>query len=227
MIDKKRNIEINERLRNLYKKYQKEYLSMYIQKFKDPDPPQRINEFGIIDAERYDTDNGILFIAKETHGWSNEDYSNGIFFRSWLKDMTEHGLHGHASRHPLMWYNLGRWASLLNNPSQDISKLAEIKSISEIGTLAFTNINKVRGESSSGSAYQNLAHADITGCLLRKEIDIIQPKTIVCCGTYQEFIRHVDFNGKVIEMPHPGARIKTKVMLNKLSEQLKQYDSNS
>lgn len=221
MVNKALNKEINARLRTLYEAYQREYLKAYIQAFEDPDPPHRINEFGIINEECYDADKGILFIAKETNNWSNEDYHNGVLFRNWMKDMAQHGLSGHARRHPIMWYNIGRWASLLNDPSQSISALSRERPVSEIATLAFTNMNKVRGESTSRNAYWSLAYADITGCLLREELAIIQPNTIVCCGTHQEFMHHVpDFNGAVIGMPHPGARLSTETMLNQLLEQL-------
>ncbi len=221
MIDAAYNRGINARLSKLYEEYRASYLAAYVEAFQDPDPPQRINEFGIVDENRYDAGRGILFVAKETNGWRNEDYAAGVLFRTWLQDMTKHGLSGHAKRHPIMWYNIGRWASFLDNPLQNIEELANEKTIKKIGTLAFTNMNKVRGESQSADSYWSLAYAPITGELLRRELAIIQPKVIVCCGTHHEFLYHIpDFNGLVIQMPHPGARIRTKAMLEKLAAQL-------
>ena len=61
----------------------------------------------------------------------------------------------------------------------------------------------------------------MSGMLLREELSIIQPKMIVCCGTYYEFAYHVrDFNGPVIAMPHSGARKNTITMLEQLRASL-------
>ena len=223
MIDLDRNRKINAALSALYEEYCADYLTTYIQAFGDGNPPERINEFGIIDEERYDADNGILFIAKETNKWENENFHTGYFFREWMNSITKQGLSGHAKEFPLMWYNIGRWVSLLDNPSQNIPSLAEEKSdaIKKIGTIAFTNINKVRGKEQAKNEYASLAYHDMSGMLLREELSIIQPKMIVCCGTYYEFAYHVrDFNGPVIAMPHSGARKNTITMLEQLRASL-------
>lgn len=221
MIDAVYNRAINAKLSKLYEEYRASCLAAYVEAFQDSNPPQRINEFGIVDEDRYDADRGVLFVAKETNGWCNEDYAAGVLFRAWLQDMTKNGLSGHAKRHPIMWYNIGRWASFLDSPSQSMEELANKKTTEKIGTLAFTNMNKVRGGSQSADSYWSLAYAPISGELLRKELEIIQPKVIVCCGTHREFLCHVpDFNGVVIHMPHPGARIRTKAMLEQLAAQL-------
>ena len=223
MIDRDRNRKINAALSTLYEKYSAAYLTAYIKAFRDENPPERINEFGIIDEERYDADNGTLFIAKETNGWENENFQIGYFFREWMNSITKQGLSGHAKEFPLMWYNIGRWVSLLDNPSQSIPSLAEEKSdaIKKIGTIAFTNINKVRGKEQAKNEYASLAYHDMSGMLLREELSIIQPKMIVCCGTYYEFAYHVrDFNGPVIAMPHSGARKNTITMLEQLRASL-------
>ena len=137
MIDLDRNRKINAALSALYEEYCADYLTTYIQAFGDGNPPERINEFGIIDEERYDADNGILFVAKETNDWDNKDFQNGYFFRKWMNSITKQGLSGHAKEHPLMWYNIGRWVSLLDNPSQSIPSLAEEKcdAIKKLGRL--------------------------------------------------------------------------------------------
>ena len=111
MVDIKKNNEINERLRNLYLRYTDAFLVAYAEAFR-ADPPPRINEFGIINTRKYDADNGILFIGKETNGWSDEDFNRGILFREWMRDISLNGFdgHGHVKRHPTIWYNMGRWA---------------------------------------------------------------------------------------------------------------------
>ena len=223
MIDRDRNRKINAALSTLYEKYSAAYLTAYIKAFRDENPPERINEFGIIDEERYDAGNGILFIAIGRNNWEHENFHTGYFFREWMNSITKQGLSGHAKEFPLMWYNIGRWVSLLDNPSQSIPSLAEEKSdaIKKIGTIAFTNINKVRGKEQAKNEYASLAYHDMSGMLLREELSIIQPKMIVCCGTYYEFAYHVrDFNGPVIAMPHSGARKNTITMLEQLRASL-------
>ena len=224
MVDVVKNIGINEKLDALYERYREDYLAAYIRAFEDSKPPRRINEFGIIDVERYDPAVGILFLAKETNGWSNADYNDGVLFRGWLASMIENGLSGHIKRHPIMWYNIGRWASYLNDQTQSIATLANEKArvISAIGTVAFTNMNKVRGMAQAQKEYWELAYADITGALLREELAILQPKVIVCCGTSHEFKHHIpDYEGSILDMPHPGARTSTLEMLEQLAAQLK------
>ena len=94
MIDLDQNRKINAALSALYEEYCADYLTTYIQAFGDGNPPERINEFGIIDEERYDADNGILFIAKETNKWENENFHTGYFFREWMNSITKHPIFG-------------------------------------------------------------------------------------------------------------------------------------
>lgn len=221
MVDPNVNHHINARLSEVYMRYTNKYLASYIEVFQDNNPPCRINEFGIIDEEQYDHENGILVIAKETDGWSNEDFANGLLFRDWLNDVVHNGLHDHARRHPVMWYNIARWVSYIVNPKQPIHNLADQYPIPEIGKVAYTNINKVRGDTQSGIQYWRLANSDVSGELLREEIAILQPKIILCCGTYSEFTHHIPhFEGTTIKMPHPGARKSKLGMLESLTSQL-------
>ncbi|MBQ7874231.1 MAG: hypothetical protein IJ306_03595 [Oscillospiraceae bacterium] len=222
MIDFKENELINNRLDTLYKKYDLEFIEEWQKVFKD-EPPKRLNAFGIINIHKYDMDNGILFICRETNNWKNEDYSKGVLFRSWMCEMTENGLSDHAKRHPNMWYNIGRWAMLINSPETPIEEIASLKSevISCIGNIAFTNINKVRGKEQAETEYNLLAKTPVAGEVLKREIEIIKPKIIVCCGTGWVFDRNIkNYDGKVIYMPHPGARANTENMLMKLKKQL-------
>lgn len=225
MINPIRNREINERLTVLYSDYRDDYLRAYAEAFADDCPPRFINRFGIVDESRYDADSGVLFIAKETNGWDNEDYDNGVFFRDWLRGISIDGVAGkrHVQRHPIMWYNLGRWAMFLNDPSIPVStiKMCKVEALHEIGTIAYTNVNKVRGKNQSRDEYWKLAYSDISGVLLRAELDIIRPKIVVCCGTIGEFRHHVNaFAGKVIQMPHPAARMGSENMLIRIAEQI-------
>lgn len=221
MVNSESNRDINKRLSELYLSYSDAYLKAYTEAFKDNSPPPRINEFGIIDVTKYDADKGILFVAKETHGWSNDDFEKGNLFRGWMHGITIEGVSGkgHVQKHPTMWYNLGRWAMLLSNPEFGIEYIRSCKSeaLKAIGEIAFTNINKVRGKNQSRDEYYTLARSTISGEILRKELEIIKPKVIVCCGTYDEFAYHVpEYQHIAIKMPHPGARMSAIKMLKKI-----------
>lgn len=229
MIDEKKNAEMNERLRSEYQSAAAAFLSEWAKAFAGKIPPCRINEFGIIDESRYDTDNGVLFICKETNGWKNEDYEAGTLFRGWMEGITRNGLGGedHISRHPNMWYQIGRWAVLIKNPSVPLAEIAEMKSaaVAAIGGIAFTNINKVRGEKTSKREYRQLAKSPIAGDILRREAAIIRPSLVVCCGTYHLAADILpEYAGRMIAMPHPGARKGTIQMLSELRSQLVQKE---
>ena len=227
MIDINLNAEINRLLRLEYQAATAEFLSEWKKAFTEDSPPCRINEFGIIDESRYDADNGVLFICKETNGWANEDYESGCLFRGWMEDISRNGLkgHGHITKYPNMWYNIGRREILIENPATPLNKIAAMKAsaIHAIGNIAFTNVNKVRGKRTSGKEYDQLAHSQIAGELLKKEIELINPKTIVCCGTCHPVLKLIpNYTGKIIISPHAGARNGTIKMLTDLHRQLVQ-----
>lgn len=221
MVNSEINRNINKRLSELYLSYSDAYLKAYTEAFKDDTPPQRINEFGIIDITKYDADKGILFVAKETNNWSNEDFIKGVFFREWMYGISTEGItgKGHVQKHPTMWYNLGRWAMLLSNPELSLHYIRSCKgeALKAIGTVAFTNINKARGRNQSKEEYSSLAYSAISGEILREELKIIEPKVIVCCGTYDEFAYHApEYQRIAIKMPHPSARMSAIKMLKKI-----------
>lgn len=223
MVDIRENELINTKLSKVYKEFTSDFLEMWEKAYKSK-APTRINEFGIINVKKYDTDNRVLFIGRETNGWSDADFAKGCLFREWMKEITETGLagKGHIKRHPNMWYNVGRWALLLDNPDIDIKEIAYVKeeAIRAIGNIAFTNMNKVRGDNKIGKKYNKLMDAPIVGEVLKREIEIIKPEIVICCGTCRPFHYHIkDFEGKVIYMPHPGARIKSEEMLLELKNQ--------
>lgn len=221
MIDLKENELINIKLNTLYKKFTPDFLEEWEKAFEKEAPP-RINEFGVIDTEKYDADSGVLFIGKETNGW---DFSGGCLFRKWLEDITKDGFAkgSYVKKHPQIWYNVGRWSALMKYPDISVGELASLKGevLPAIGNIAFTNINKVYGYKQSKDGYYRMASSGVAGEVLRQEIEIIKPKTVVCCGTGEIFLRHVkNYSGKVIFMPHPSARTNTEEMLAELKKQL-------
>ena len=233
MINANDNAVINERLRALYEESTNVFLEKWEQAFledirsgKMEPAPCRINDFGIIDINNYDSDNGILFVGRETNRWANKDYECGCLFRDWMREITQEGLPDgeHITQHPNMWYNVGRWTMLLTEPGRPITDIAEAKgeAIKAIGKIAFTNINKVRGKKSSEKEYYQLANDSFVKELLKREIEIISPKIIVACGTARPlFPLPEGFSGKFYIMPHPGARQSKTDMLVNLNKQIR------
>lgn len=226
MINASENALINSQITALYEEYAEEFLNVWAKAFPDDKEgkPCRINEFGIIDINKYDADNGILFIARETNNWENKDYANGCLFRSWMCEITQKGLSdGHIKKHPNMWYNIGRWIMLLTEPERPIDNIANAKSeaIAAIGKIAFTNVNKVRGDNRSKKEYFKLSEEPLVKELIKKEIEIINPKIIVCCGTARPTFPLPDsFSGNLYIMPHPGARKSKTNMLLELKNEM-------
>lgn len=224
MVNLEKNKVINKMLATEYASHKEALLDEWQRAFQE-EPPCRINEFGIIDPERYDTDNGILFIGRETNGWDDEEFLSGCLFRGWMEEISKNGLcgHGHIKKHPNMWYNIGRWIMLINDPSASLEEIAAEKenAIRAIGTIAFTNLNKIRGENASRGKYKQLIGYPTVEKILQKEVEIMAPKTIVCCGNARKVLSSLrDFEGKIIMMPHPGARMRTELMLQCLKDQL-------
>ena len=163
----------------------------------------------------------MLFVAKEPNG-GGDDWD----FLKWLHAGARGGeLIGRAKKYPTTWYNIGRWASLIFNPKQDIKNLISQKSeaLNEITKIAFTNVNKVKGGSSSKQSYNNLASSDIAVKVLSEEIKILEPHLIICCGTeypVKEAISKLDFHCPLIAMPHPADRTSKLYLIEKLKKQL-------
>ena len=226
MIDQTENKRINSELQKVYKEQEEAFLDLWEASRKETDPKPRpfgVNVFGIIDPQRYDTDNGVLFIGKELNGWKDEDLREGCVFLTWMRDIAQTGVFPKGAT-PNMWYHIGRWAMLLSEPEAELSALASCKAsaLQQIGTIAFTNVNKVWGKNHVDKAFYKLAEDERALSLLRREIEILRPKTIVCCGTGWLVERVVpDYSGRLITMPHPGARKSTLGMLAQLREQLK------
>ena len=239
MVDPNRNKQINQKLHRYYQENNDEFVALHNKYFTHEKLP-RINEFGIIDEELYDADNGILVVGKETNGWDDEDFAAGCLFRTWLQDITQNGLpqhlqpdgkKPHITRHPLMWYNLELWVSycdqIIQSGNMNIDyehAMGERKKgfVTGLGKCAFTNVNKGRGfEASRNEFWELVQHNDLPKQMIFEEINIIQPKIVILCGVACLFAGHVknDSNRKYIEMPHPGARKKTNDLLEQMKKQ--------
>lgn len=217
-----RNIEINDELQKLYEENSAELIKLWSNHFKSKAFP-KIGTFGIVDPENYDTDNGILFIAKETRGEVTD-------FLLWLNTMAtkfETLEDKDRTKHPQIWYNIGRWAKFINNPKIDKKMLLAEKqtALEGLKTIAFTNINKVYGKSSSQKEFWKLANVPIVQTVLQREIETISPRIIVLCGNgLRDTLKNIKTDAIIIEMPHPSARCSKEKMLNQLESQLKGCD---
>ena len=245
MIKIKENKRINEDLKKLYEDKTKEFLKLWEDCFKGEKAPDRINEFGIIDTEKFDTEKRILVIGKETNGsswWKPNIYP----FLTWIKDdvinwKTDDGKTKETfPNHPNMWYNIGRWAKFMCNPTSNIEELiAEKKeALSGLSYIAYTNINKIGGYERSNERYRNLSKENEVIKLIIQEIETIKPKHIVLCDdtfahilleeyTKPEYKKHIQLknciiNSKFIVMPHPAAQMKTDLMLHQLREKMQE-----
>lgn len=225
MIDKVKNEEINRQLDKLYQSVTEEFLWEYRRAFSnDPAPPSRINEFGIIDPQQYDADSGLLVICRETNGWDNQDFEDGYLLRECLGDIAQEGLPPSVMPSARMWYNLGRWLTLIEDPQRELSQLAREKesALPALGRVAFTNINKVRGEGASQGKYWKLVYTDVAKRTLQKELEILCPRKVLLCGTEWPFVNLApEFDmTKALTMYHPGARKGVVEMLEQLRAQL-------
>lgn len=228
MINANKNKVINKKLLNLYHQKTDIFLQEYKKAFSDDqNPPDRIGIFGIIDENQYDTDNGILIILKETNGWGNEDFQSGNTYVDFVRTISEQGKTVNDGRKQkervsmTMWYNLGRWITVIQNPQISTDEIAELydEALKKIATVAITNVNKVRGYESSRKAYFDMVQSDLIIDTIKEEIAILNPGTIIFCGTYwlfeDSYIKELQKAGiKILDMWHPAARKSKREMID-------------
>jgi len=182
--------------------------------------PNALCTFGIVDVDHYDADNGILIIGKETRNWQPG-------FHDWLYTMAtenENLKKKDETKYPLIWYNLGRWAKYIHNQNLDKQGLLseKKKALAGLQYIAFTNVNKVYGGSSSKKEFWNLIEEDLVQEILQEEIRIISPRIIVVCGEgMRNYLKSSTNHAQIIEMPHPSARRSKEELLAQLESQLK------
>lgn len=228
MVNVDKNKALNKKLLNLYHQKTDTFLQEYKKAFSDDrNPPDQIGTFGIVDENWYDIDNGILVILKETNGWSNEDFCTGNTYIDFVRDISERGRAVNDGRERgewvsmLMWYNLGRWLTAIQTPQKSTDEIAELyeEALKNLSAAAITNVNKVRGCETSGRAYSAMARSIPAIDTIKEEIAILNPETIMFCGTYRLFedsyIEELEKKGiKVLELCHPAARKSKREMID-------------
>lgn len=242
MVNKKENMRINNELKKIYEKNKEKHLDIWKECYCEK-PPTRINEFGIIDINRYETKNGILVIGRETNGvegWFNNNSDNDLFI-NWMREISINGLKnqdGCVKKHPNIWYNTARYILTVRGEKDSYLDYDKDNLLNILGTVAFTNINKVGGSSSSGKSYWKMYKKPDVIKLIVEEIEIIKPRYIILCDKYFAKFLTVENAEKLFEkecpalkeciennrlyvVPHPAARISKEKMLNELEKQIK------
>lgn len=128
---------------------------------------------GIVDLDNYE---GVLFLLKEAYAREQE-------FGEWdlVQVLAEDGPWG-------MWHHVAKWTyGLLNTDENHIAPFGDISKEERnaiLRKIAVVNIKKVEGASASANE-DLLDFATDNASILRKEIAHVQPKIIVCGGTFQ------------------------------------------
>ncbi len=236
-MNKQENERINKELRELYLKHTAEHRHTW-KKCYGEEPPKRINEFGVIDVKRYDVKNGILVIGRETNGvkgWFERNLDEDLFI-NWLNKISIN--EGELPSHPSIWYNTARYIMTVQGNKKDALEFENKKLLPALGTVAFTNINKVGGGSNSGKAYWKMYKKSGVIRLIVEEIEIIKPRYIILCDKYfakfltEENLAKLNIenysalkecidNNRLYAVPHPAARMSKEKMLNELEKQIR------
>ena len=123
---------------------------------------------GIIDEARFEKANQrILFVLRETNDFEGGD------LRSFLNKTLKWQL----------WHTVGRWAYGILNDFPDYHECDDRHKIHDaITQVAVINLKKITGRGVSDlDEINETAHRDKE--FIRREVDIIDPKVIVACGT--------------------------------------------
>lgn len=215
--------QITELLRELYQKNGPELFKAFREANNGREVPGMI-EYGIVDEDVYDAENGVLIVLKEANDWSVEDFRDGVTYADYVRDLID-------GKHPrrAMWYNLGRWVAAIRQPDRPTEELAGLyqDALEKLRSVAFTNVNKVTGAASVNKAYYEMAQSDEALDTLREEIQILNPKTVLFCGTAwlleENDLDELRAQGrKVLDMWHPGAHKSKTAMLEEVKKQLRE-----
>lgn len=225
MKDPKQNAEISRQLHELYQKAGPELRKAFREANNGREAPGMI-EYGIVDENAYDAQNGILIVLKEANDWSAEDFRKRVTYTEYVRDLID-------EEHPrsAMWYNLGRWVSVIRKPDRPTDEVAELyeDAVQELRSVAFTNVNKVTGGASVKKAYYKMAQSKAALDTLREEIRILDPKIVLFCGTAwllgADGLDQLRAEGrKVLDMWHPGAFKSKAMMIDAVKQQLREAE---
>lgn len=233
MVDPAQNKHINQELKALYKSVEKEFLDEHEKAFGFRYPG--LLDFGIIDEESYDTENGILIVMKEANDWNKANWDEhndtwGYTYLDFARDMSEGFI---SMRYGMQtWYNLGRYVMAVRFPERPTAEICALhgEALSELRHAAVTNLNKATGYESSRKEYFKLIWENETAIkTFAAELKILKPKTILFClgkgGTWifeDAFMDDLRAKGcTIIDAWHPAATKGNANMIDAIKEQLR------
>ena len=145
---------------NLWKKWRDHYNNLGLE-------VDKISVDGLIHDEQYNRIKSILFILKETN-----DYTGSL--QGLLKNGPKYQ----------MWHTLSRWAAGILEDFPEYKKIDDSNILKQsLHQVSAINLKKTTGGTRAEYSIVNaFAHQD--RFLLKEQIELIAPKIIVACGTF-------------------------------------------
>lgn len=155
-------------------RYEKEHEAIWNEyRMKYRERTSYLFEDGVVDADNYC---GILFLLKEAYSKEQE-------FGEWnlVSNLAEKGPWG-------MWNRVCEWVHGIENTTVDRVKpfhdFSDEEKCTALSHLAVVNVKKINGTSTS-SDDDLQKYVEDNKEILRKEIESVQPKIIVCGNTFR------------------------------------------
>lgn len=137
----------------------------------------KIARDGILNEDKFDKDQRVLFILKETNGYSKP-------LQQLLKDGPKNQ----------MWHTLSRWAFGILNPDKKFESLTKSEMKEALQKVAVINIKKIPGKAvAKSNEIINAAIRDKD--FLFEQIKSINPKIIVTGKTFSALSKIIPIDG--------------------------------
>ena len=178
----KKNDEINNRIRNRINEAEVKEAFFTC---KAPNDPERLVYDGII-AENNPPE--LLFLLKEANDGRDNSRKDNLEFDSFVEQARKDAIEQNG-KNPKHWDNLCYWTSAYKAAREGTSYSFLDDEVQKcgglLGEIALVNIKKVPGGSSTNPGiFIHTVTNDVCAKLVRDEISWINPKIVVCCGTY-------------------------------------------
>jgi len=121
---------------------------------------------GILNQAKFDNEKRVLFVLKETNGYSKP-------LMELLKDGPRHQ----------MWHTLSRWAFGILNPDSKFESLTKSDMNEALHKIAVINIKKIPGKAVA-KRNELLDAVKRDNKFLLEQIENLNPKIIIACGTF-------------------------------------------